>query len=526
MTDGFNFLIDIVAKSTLVVTVCLGGLILMRRSSASARHVLLVAGMAALMALPVLEIGLPRWQVPGFWVRSVEVSSAPATEYSESAAPSSPSHPALPMAAIVWALGTAVLAVRIASGLRTMCLARRDSLQPTEELRSRVDALTDHRPLELILGPSGRSPMTWGWRRPVLLMPAEAESWPHDQLRSVVLHELSHIERADWLTQTMARLGCALFWFHPGVWLIARRMEAESEHAADDRVLTMGCPPEDYAQHLVEVARSVQFGRTSLGVAMARKAPIRDRLDAVLASGRNRRPIAQRTKIALFVAISALAAAVAAAGPRVEIHAVPAQGPPAPVGPAVAISAHRVDLTDNQASDNAQTASWDGSNDDASRNDRAATDCKKSSTDSAAADDGGDQSSTDSSDSTPTKADLRFLSANETHRLQASLNRASEEAGHIRINGVEVSSSADFQAAVQEAAREIDKAQKQVRTEMRSVSVHSFDQATPEVKVDVPAIRVDVPNVHLEIPAIHLHLPGVHVHVPAVKVDVPDQSGQ
>ena len=58
-------------------------------------------------------------------------------------------------------------------------------------------------------------PMTWGWLRPVVLLPADSATWSDDRRRSVLLHELAHVRRRDWLADSIARAACALYWFNP-----------------------------------------------------------------------------------------------------------------------------------------------------------------------------------------------------------------------------------------------------------------------------------------------------------------------
>ncbi len=79
--------------------------------------------------------------------------------------------------------------------------------------------------------------MTCGAWHPVLLLPDAAENWPLERRRVVLLHELAHIKRLDWLTQTLAYIAGSLHWFNPLVWLAARRMRVEREQACDDLVL-------------------------------------------------------------------------------------------------------------------------------------------------------------------------------------------------------------------------------------------------------------------------------------------------
>ena len=148
-------------------------------------------------------------------------------------------------------------------------------------------------------------PMVWGLFRPVILLPADVDEWEPERQRAVLLHELAHIQRQDWLLQTIAQITCAVYWFNPLVWFAIRRMQAEAERACDDHVLNAGYQSTEYAQHLLDIIRNIKGLRSAsrATVAMARSPKIEGRLRTILAKHRNRRPV---TKIAVAIGLLAL----------------------------------------------------------------------------------------------------------------------------------------------------------------------------------------------------------------------------
>ena len=134
------------------------------------------------------------------------------------------------------------------------------------------------------------TPLTWGSISPIILLPEDAVDWSEDHRRVVLRHELAHVARRDSLAQLVAGFVCALYWFHPLVWIAERRLRAECERACDERVVSLGTPATEYASHLLEVARSARaFGAAGfLSVAMARPSQLEGRLLAVLNNSRRR----------------------------------------------------------------------------------------------------------------------------------------------------------------------------------------------------------------------------------------------
>jgi hypothetical protein len=141
-------------------------------------------------------------------------------------------------------------------------------------------------------------------------VPCEAGGWPDERRRFVLLHELAHVRRWDWLTQLVAHFACAVYWFNPLVWLAARQMQVERERACDDIVLTSGARASDYARELLALATALSHSRPSLlaVVPMARRRELEDRLRGILDSRRNRAALT-RTAVCLGAALAAAALA-------------------------------------------------------------------------------------------------------------------------------------------------------------------------------------------------------------------------
>ena len=151
-------------------------------------------------------------------------------------------------------------------------------------------------------------------RRPCILIPSVADTWSDDRRRAVLLHELAHIARHDCVTQLLAAVACAIYWIHPGVWWVARRLRIERELACDDRVLSAGTHAREYAAHLLELAYALGGYRApALVVSMARPRQVEGRMIAVLDAARNRAVPAWRGQLAGAVIAAALLVPIAAA---------------------------------------------------------------------------------------------------------------------------------------------------------------------------------------------------------------------
>jgi polysaccharide export outer membrane protein len=97
------------------------------------------------------------------------------------------------------------------------------------------------------------TPMTFGTLRPIILFPADAQTWSRADVRRALAHELEHVRRRDWPVHVFARAVCAFFWFHPLAWRAWRQLHVEADRACDDAVLSCS-EAREFAEQLVTLA--------------------------------------------------------------------------------------------------------------------------------------------------------------------------------------------------------------------------------------------------------------------------------
>ena len=124
--------------------------------------------------------------------------------------------------------------------------------------------------------------MTCGVFRAAVLLPVEADGWSEECRRIVLLHELAHVKRRDVLTQLLARIAFAMYWFNPLVWWASNRLRVERELACDNQVLRLGTRATDYADFLIEIAATLNLGRSSLESAGMASSHLEGRVRAIL----------------------------------------------------------------------------------------------------------------------------------------------------------------------------------------------------------------------------------------------------
>ncbi len=347
--------LDAALKVTLLLAIAGLCCSMMRRQSAAARHAVWSFAVVAALSIPAMEAILPSWRAGIFAmpaaVKSIPVQAtvsapivttaleshdenrerrsvvpqAPIIEEARSLpnsalAPVAESERSFQMPSVtlsqlllaIWMLGFLVALAPLAiSIVRVKAFARRAKrgLSPTwkQTLRDLPSSARPTRAVTYLESSETSMPLACGIFSPVVIVPGDAERWPAWKRRNILVHELAHVQRFDCLTQALATLLCSIYWFNPLAWVAASRMRFERELACDDRVLESGSQPVDYADQLLEVARSLRpaAGTAMAAIAMARPSNLSTRLVAVLDTTRSRRAISGRAT-GLFAAASLL----------------------------------------------------------------------------------------------------------------------------------------------------------------------------------------------------------------------------
>lgn len=383
--SGTGPLVLFLAKATLLLVAALVATASLRRSTAGARHLVWLAALVGVLALPLLS-RIPSLRLgilpsvfagptstamfapvvantppPDAYVVSPAVSATIATTPSaptsavaggviggvpggvtravvggiagsmSNASPAFtlPGYSILSTLAIVWAaLALSLVGWLVAGALhvRRIVSSGRELTSPdwTMPLCEVADRLDLEVPPRIVM--SDRIEMAFACRAlaPTIVLPESADGWTDDRRRAVLFHELAHVKRHDLLGHTLGRLACALYWFHPLVWTAAKRLRAESERACDDLVLSCGARPSEYAQHLLDMVTNVRdMGAPVMALPMARKKEFEGRMLAILDPAIRRASPGRLQAAVVTVTLGVLSLTVAAVSPATATPAAP-----------------------------------------------------------------------------------------------------------------------------------------------------------------------------------------------------------
>lgn len=346
-------------KATLILVAAFGISVVLQRASAGTRHLVWLVALGTLLVAPILIAWTPLeiHVLPAIDMTTVvartgdEVTPAAisprAPAATEAHAPARLARIAsAPRSASMWPTivasagqGALVIAAVWASGVLlvlgglgwSLLVVRRivRAARPLEDpvwgslLVEAADRLGLDETPRLVVARETHMPFGCGVFVPTIVLPETSHAWNQDRRRAVLLHELAHVRRRDLVGHMLGRIACAAYWFHPLVWMAAKRLRTESERACDDLAVTSGTHAADYAEHLLDIVTAVRAHATPVAaLAMARRNEFEGRMLAILDPELPHTTPSRGQSSLLIAGLVLSAGLVAAAAPVRRAHTV------------------------------------------------------------------------------------------------------------------------------------------------------------------------------------------------------------
>ncbi|HEX7960565.1 MAG TPA: M56 family metallopeptidase [Terriglobales bacterium] len=221
---------------------------------------------------------------------------------------------------LAWIVFAIIAIARLVFGLIDLATMRRNC-RPVQwsrfdsETRAIIEPSLRKRNIEILSSDALNVPTAIGFVRPGVIIPEKLlRELSASELKQVLLHELAHLSRWDDWSNLLLQLLKAVFWFHPAVWWINRRIALEREMACDDAVLAAAADRRAYALCLARLAESNFASRTAALVqaAVSRVHQTTLRVSRILQIGGDSPATAHKTALAATASFIFAATAVVA----------------------------------------------------------------------------------------------------------------------------------------------------------------------------------------------------------------------
>lgn len=293
-----------------------------RHARASVRHLLLAATFAGLLALPAARVLAPH--VAAIEIPVVARQPVPAQAGRVAVSPSGqvigrevaqrgsvemiPAFRWPTLVRLAWAMGLLAFVCSLGGALWHLARLRRSAL-PWIEGRERVRTLAREAGvrgrIDVLLHEAVEAPLVAGAVHPAILLPSDAPEWSDAELHRALVHEIEHVRRGDWGVQIAARVACALYWFHPLVWMAHRKLCLEAERACDDAVVAVS-DRTDYAEQLMRLARRLSRTTAQPALGMVKRSDLSARVSAILDASLHRGRAGTSAVVATLVTVGGI----------------------------------------------------------------------------------------------------------------------------------------------------------------------------------------------------------------------------
>ncbi|MCU1273044.1 MAG: TonB family protein [Bryobacterales bacterium] len=179
-----------------------------------------------------------------------------AAEMLQDAAPRTRALPLAETILVIAVLGILARSLWLTLGFWTLYRYRRtssafESCPPSvAQAQQRLGIRAEFRTSDKIKGP-----ITFGLKRPLILLPSGYLAMAAQTQEAIACHELIHVRRHDWVPTVLEELVLSIFWFHPGIWWLIAQIRLAREQVVDREVIAITSSRNEYVEALLEVAR-------------------------------------------------------------------------------------------------------------------------------------------------------------------------------------------------------------------------------------------------------------------------------
>ncbi len=152
---------------------------------------------------------------------------------------------------VVWGVwGTGLLLYAMAMIVAAFGVRR--LIATAKPLSRRVDH--DLGDIRLLVSAQVTSPFCWQLHQPFIVLPQDAETFPDDELRAIIHHELAHLRSSHAVYLFLQRTVEMLYWFHPLVWWGSRQADLHREYHCDREANRSAAETASYLRSLLHLA--------------------------------------------------------------------------------------------------------------------------------------------------------------------------------------------------------------------------------------------------------------------------------
>lgn len=160
-------------------------------------------------------------------------------------------------------------------------------------------------PVQLFISAKAQVPMLIGALKPIVLLPITATTnLTAEQLETILMHELAHLRRHDYLINILQTIVETILFFNPFVWMISAIVRREREHACDDLVLQHTAEPLSYASALATVAMQYTNHPSTIIAASGKSTYLLNRIKRIMEAKPTRTGHSQVAAMVLILAIA------------------------------------------------------------------------------------------------------------------------------------------------------------------------------------------------------------------------------